>query len=372
MHFSFSHYSNHHFRGNFFAFCNIDDDIFSGNLRGETFYCGSYFLNDEKLSLEELRALVRPFATPTNARGFFEVGLTLSLFFLFLFLAGFAAKHSSILAIFLGISSGLILVRIFILQHDCGHRSLFTTPSLNLWIGRFLGLLTLTPYDEWNTSHRTHHQHTGQLDVRRHEGSIWLYTTDEYEKLSHKMRCCYRLYHFPLILHVVGPVLLFVIQYRLWWLEKERARRRSMFVTNLVLVPILGTILYVVGLKILILVFFSAIVTASTVGVWFFYIQHIFENAYFAHDKDYSRRDAIMTGSSYYQLPRILDWLTASIGYHSLHHLNPSIPSYRLRACWKKVEGHFCETPKFTFLQSFRLIGLSLWDEKTQKMVGFP
>ncbi len=171
--------------------------------------------------------------------------------------------------------------------------------------------------------------------------------------------------------YCIGPTLLFVIQYRLWWLEEHPIDRKSMLVTNLVLIPILGITLYVIGFKLLLLVFFSAVVTASTVGVWFFYIQHIFENAYFARASTYNRRDAIMKGSSFYQLPRFFDWLTGSIGYHSLHHLNPSIPSYRLRACWKKVECHFSETPKFTFLQSFRLIGLSLWDEKARKMVRF-
>ena len=314
---------------------------------------------------------VKEFATPSNGRGFFEVGLTLSLFFSFLVLAGFVSKYSAVSAVLLGIPTGLLLVRIFVLQHDCGHRSLFVSAGLNLWIGRFLALLSLTPFSDWRRKHHVHHQHTGQLDVQRHEGAVWLCTTTEFSELSQFKRFCYRLYHFPPILHCIGPTLLFVLQYRLWWLEEHPIDRKSMLVTNLVLIPILGTTLYIIGFKLLVLVFFSAIVTASTVGVWFFYIQHIFEDAYFARVDKYDRRDAIMKGSSFYQLPRFFDWLTGSIGYHSIHHLNPSIPSYRLRACWNKVGGYFSETPRFNFLQSFRLIGLSLWDEKTQKMVRF-
>ncbi len=156
---------------------------------------------DKELSLDELRMEVKEFATPSNGRGFFEVGLTLSLFFSFLVFAGFVSKYSALLAVLLGVPTGLLLVRIFVLQHDCGHRSLFAHAGLNLWIGRFLALLSLTPFSDWRRKHHVHHQHTGQLDVRRHEGTVWLCTTTEFSGLSLFKRLCYRLYHFPPILH---------------------------------------------------------------------------------------------------------------------------------------------------------------------------
>lgn len=326
---------------------------------------------ENTLSLVELRNQVREFATPSNSRAFFEVCVTLALFFSLLTLAGYTLNHSLLLAMFLGGIAGLILVRIFILQHDCGHRSLFSTPWLNHWVGRLLALHTLTPFHEWNDSHHTHHRHTGQLSVRRHEGAIWLLTTNEYEELSKWKRFCYRLYHFPLVLFCIGPTLLFVVYYRLWWMEKNPARRRSMLLTNMVLLPVVGFSLWLFGWKVIFLVIFPSIVTASAVGVWFFYVQHIFENAYFAERGEYVRRDAIMRGGSIYRLPRFLEWLTGGIGYHAVHHLNPSIPSYRLRACWKKVDKYFSETPKFTLRESLQIIGLSLYDTKNKKMVRF-
>lgn len=324
---------------------------------------------NDALTLDELRARVKEFATPSNGRAFFEVGITLVLFFALLVLAGFASTYSAVLAIGMGIPTGLFLVRLFVLQHDCGHRSLFKTQWLNLWFGRLLATLCLTPFREWLRSHLTHHRHTGQLDVRRGEGNIWLYTTDEFAKQSSVIRFLYRVYHSRVVLHLIGPTLLFVVYYRCWWVEKDPDSRRSMIMTNVAIACALSLGVYAFGWYTLTLVLFPTVFVASTVGAWAFYVQHTFPDAYFAHEGNFDKRKAIMAGCSYVMLPRFFEWLTGWIGHHSIHHLNPSIPSYRLRACFQKYKQYFMETPTFTIAQTFRLTGLALWSEQEQKMV---
>ncbi len=326
---------------------------------------------NNKLSLSELRAMVQPFAKASNLRGLIEVGLTLFLFFSLLVLAGLASTYSVTLAILMGIPAGILYVRVFVLQHDCGHRSLFANPRLNVWVGRLLSLLALTPSKYWNTAHHVHHQNNGRLDTAHCEGAMLFYTVEQYGKLTRWEKFRYRLFYFPPILFLISPTLLFAGYYRCWWLAKNSTDRKSMIATNIALAVIFTSLFVVIEPSTLVLAYVPAMVVGSSIGVWLFYIQHIFENAYFAHEEDYSKRDAIVQGSSFYQLPRFLNWLTGSIGYHSIHHLNPSIPSYRLHACWEKVKHCFDETPRFTLLQSFRLTGLSLWDDVQKKMVRF-
>lgn len=320
-------------------------------------------------TLSELRAMVQPFAKPSNTRGFVEVILTLVLFFSFLVLAGFASTYSAILAILVGIPAGILYVRVFVLQHDCGHRSLFSNAALNVWVGRLLSLVALTPFSYWKRAHHVHHQNNGRLDTEHCEGAMLFYTVEQYNKLSRWEKFRYRLFYFPPILFLVSPTLLFAGYYRCWWLAKNPTDRKSMIATNIALAVIFTALFFVVEPTTLVLAYVPAMIVGSSIGVWFFYIQHIFEDAYFAHDDVYDKRDAIVKGSSFYQLPRLLNWLTGSIGYHSIHHLNPSIPSYRLRACWEQVKEYFDETPRFTIRESLRLIGLALWDDAQKKMV---
>ena len=329
---------------------------------------------EKPLTLEELRAVVKPFATPSNARGFFEVSITLVLFFSSLLFAGYVKNYSTLLALCLSIPSGLLLMRIFVLHHDCGHRSLFVAPWLNLWVGRLLALPALTPFDYWRRIHHRHHQNTGKLDALRGDGEVWLYTVEEYATLGFWKKLQYRLYHFPPILFCVGPIYLFMLHYRFWWKAEESRDRRSMLAYNVALFVAIACSLFFVTPEQLLVVYAPAVAVAAIVGVWLFYIQHVFEQAYFAHDTGehpYNRRDAFVRGSSFYKLPRLLDWVTAGIGYHSIHHVNPSVPSYRLRKCWEATKEFFDETPCFTLRESFKQIGFGLWSTKEQKMVRF-
>lgn len=329
---------------------------------------------NEKLSLAELRDLVAPFATPNDKRGLWETGLTLVLFFAFLGLSGLASHYSTLGAIAISSVSGLLLTRLFVLHHDCGHRSLFATQWLNLWVGRLLALFALTPFDYWRRIHHRHHQNTGRLDAVRGDGEVWLYTVDEYAALSLLRKLQYRLYHFPPILFCIGPVYLFILHYRLWWKAADIRDQRSMMLYNIALAVVIAVALMFVEPVTLLVVYLPAVVVGAMTGVWLFYIQHVFEQAYFAHDDGahpYDRRAAFVAGSSYYKLPWLLDWVTAGIGYHSLHHLNPRIPSYRLRDCWKATSHEFSETPTFTLRKSFSMIGFALWDEQSEKMVRF-
>lgn len=322
-------------------------------------------------SLKEMRALVSPFATPSNLRGLWETGVTLLLFFSFVLLSGIASQYFLPLALMLAVPTGFLLVRVFILQHDCGHRALFRSAWLNRWVGRLCALLVFTPFDSWKQDHHGHHRDTGRLDVKRGDGVLWLYTVAEFATLSPLRKILYRLYHFPPMLFCIGPVLYFVFYYRCWWFEKKVSNRKSMLATNVALLTFGGLLLLVVDFKTIVIAYMPAIAVASMIGVWLFYVQHSFEHAYFARGDEHDKREAIVKGSSFYKLPWLLDWLTGSIGYHALHHLNPSIPSYRLRKCWEATLHLWNETPTFTIRQSLSLPGLVLWDEEQRKLVRF-
>jgi omega-6 fatty acid desaturase (delta-12 desaturase) len=216
-----------------------------------------------------------------------------------------------------------------------------------------------------------HHSDTGRLDVPAHDGALWVTTVKKFNAMTKPKRFFYRVYHMPIFMFFLGPIVYFLCYYRMWFLGETEDDRRSMVMTNIALIAF-GALLYIgIGLDAMVYFVLPTLAVAASLGVWLFFVQHTFEHTYFAHDTEWDKRDAIVHGCSHYKLPRILEWCTGSIGYHALHHLNPSIPSYRLRACWQKVSHAFSESPAFTLRQSLKNIGFTLWDEEKKMLVRF-
>lgn len=275
------------------------------------------------------------------------------------------------LALLLTPLAGLLLLRLFIIQHDCGHGAFLPSRFGNDWTGRMLGVFTFTPYDCWKRSHALHHAATGNLDARG-SGDVDTLTVREFHALTRVQRSLYRLYRHPLILLGVGPAYLFLLRHRLpiGLMKEGWAYWISAMVTNLVTGLVLAALIWQFGFLAVSLVFFPVILTAASVGVWLFYIQHQFENAHWEDGQNWSFHNAALMGSSHLELPLILRWFTGNIGIHHVHHLSSRIPFYRLPEVLKAYPG-LRQMNRFTMFQTFGTLRLALWDEGQRRLVTF-
>lgn len=275
------------------------------------------------------------------------------------------------LTLLLAIPTAGFLVRIFIIQHDCGHGSFLRSRRAMDWVGSLCGVLTLVPYHDWRKSHAIHHASSGHLS-HRGTGDVYTWTVREYLGKSRRARLMYRVYRHPLVLFVIIPTVLFVILYRF---PSRSARgqavaRGSVLSTNLFLLGISSVLVMWLGLKEFLMVQVPITLITCTVGVWLFYIQHQFEETYWADGEDWDYAAAAMHGSSYYKLPRVLHWFTGNIGFHHIHHLSPRIPNYHLERCHEE-NPMFQRATTITLRSSLKSIPLALWDEEEQRLVGF-
>ena len=294
-----------------------------------------------------------------------------------LFAAGWTLMYLSLqvgywLTLLLAVPTAFFLIRLFIIQHDCGHGSFFASGRAADIVGSILGVFTLTPYHYWKKTHALHHATSGNLEHRGF-GDIDTLTVDEYLALSRWGRFKYRLYRHPLVLFGVGAIIHFFIRHRLPSIvPREWTReRRSILWTNvglLAVVMLAGTLL---GFWQLALVQLPVTLLSTVIGVWLFYVQHQFEPTYWEHDERWAYDAAALQGSSYYRLPKVLQWATGNIGIHHIHHLHPRIPNYRLQ---RVLDEHdeLRNVPTLTLLDSFRCVRLTLWDERARRLVPFP
>jgi omega-6 fatty acid desaturase (delta-12 desaturase) len=275
------------------------------------------------------------------------------------------------LSLLLSIPAAGFVVRLFMIQHDCGHRAFFKTPWLNDWIGRAVGVVTLTPYDCWRREHAIHHATSGDLD-RRGVGAIETLTVEEYRALTPLKRFGYRLYRNPLVLFVVGPFYVFFLQQRLpLGLMKQGWRPwLSAMGTNLVIAAAVFAMIWFGGWQAVVFVYLPTLLIAASIGVWLFYVQHQFEDTYWARHKNWDSVDSALHGSSHYDLPAVLRWMTANIGVHHVHHVASRIPFYRLQTVLKH-HPNLRDIRRITFLESLRCAGLALWDEAGQRLISF-
>ena len=317
------------------------------------------------------RVILDRYRDPSRARSVTELTVTIVPLVALWALAVWALQLGWWLALPIAVPAGGFLVRLFMIQHDCGHGAFFANRSANDWVGRAIGVLTLTPYDFWRRTHAIHHASSGNLD-RRGIGDIDTLTVDEYLARSPWGRFKYRLYRHPLVMFVAGPTYLFVLQHRLP-LGLMRAGAMpwiSTMATNAAIALLVAVVIWFVGLKALLLVHLPMTLVAGAAGVWLFYVQHQFEHTVWRKEPAWNVHDAALHGSSYYALPAVLQWMTANIGIHHVHHLASRIPYYRLS---RVIADHpeLGRIGRLTVGGSLRCVRLTLWDEARQRLISF-
>jgi omega-6 fatty acid desaturase (delta-12 desaturase) len=316
--------------------------------------------------------ILAQYREPDHTRSIFEIAVTL-LPLVALWALAWAAIHVGYwwLSPLLVLPAAGFLVRLFMIQHDCGHGTFFCHRLANDWVGRAIGVLTLTPYDFWRRTHAIHHASSGHLE-RRGIGDITTLTVREYLSCSVWRRLAYRIYRHPLVMFGIGPAYLFILQHRLpvslmrggWvpWL--------STMATNLAIAAAAAAVISLIGIGPFLLVHLPIILLAGSAGVWLFYVQHQFEGTFWAHDGEWTVHEAALRGSSHYDLPGLLRWFTANIGVHHVHHLCSRIPYYRLpRVLHEHPE--LVGVSRLTLIQSLRCVRLVLWDEGRQQLISF-
>jgi len=261
------------------------------------------------------------------------------------------------------------LVRVFILFHDCGHSSFFKSRKANDVLGIITGILSFTPYYHWRWQHAVHHATSGDLD-RRGEGDLWTLTVEEYLKASRWKRFAYRLARNPFVLFVLGPLFLLLVMHRIPSGKAGRRERNSVHLTNMVLLGLVTCLGLLFGFETYLLLQFGVLLAAGAAGVWLFYVQHQFEGVYWKRREEWDYTSAALQGSSFYKLPKILQWFSGNIGFHHIHHLSPRIPNYHLEKC-HRAEPLFQTVPAVTLLSSLRSLTFRLWDEQRRRLVSF-
>lgn len=275
------------------------------------------------------------------------------------------------LSLLLALPTAGFLLRLFMIQHDCGHGAFFRSRLANDCVGRVLGAVTLTPYDLWRRSHATHHATSGNLG-RRGVGDIITLTLAEYRARSFWGRLRYRAYRHPFVLFVIGPAHLFILQHRLpvGFMRDGAMPWLSTMATNAATAAVYSLLIWLVGFKAFVLVQLPVTLLAASVGVWLFYVQHQFEDTHWDDDDNWKMHDAALHGSSFYVLPPLLRWFTANIGMHHVHHLCSRIPYYKLPRVMAEIP-HFQNIGRLTLMESLRCVRFSLWDENQRALVSF-
>jgi omega-6 fatty acid desaturase (delta-12 desaturase) len=278
-------------------------------------------------------------------------------------------QRSYWLALAMAVVAGLLLVRIFIIFHDCCHNSFVTSHQGNRILGYVTGILTFTAYEDWQRTHGIHHATAGDLD-RRGVGDVWTMTVKEYRSAPLIKRVAYRLYRNPLVFLVPISTALFLVVNRFASSVAKKSQHRSVLITNLGLLVILALAGLTIGFRAYLMVQVPIIIIAGGVGVWLFYVQHQFQGVYWARHSDWDPMKVAMEGSSYYKLPQIVQWLTGNIGLHHIHHIRPRIPNYNLQACYDSIAELQAVQP-LSFHESLKSLWLNLYDEEHTRLVSF-
>ena len=315
------------------------------------------------------KALVAQYQQPRLGRSIWEIiNSYVPLLALFV-LMYFSTTVSYWLTLALVVPTAAFLMRVFIILHDCGHASFFKSVKANDWVGLVCGVFTFTPYLQWRRAHAIHHATAGDLD-RRGIGDVLTLTVAEYQKLPWWRKVGYRAYRNPFVTFAIGPLFVFFLRHR--WFDKSAGKRErwSVWFTNLALLAAFLVLGYFLGFGRVLFIHLLVMGLGSVAGVWMFYVQHQFEDTYWEHHPDWEYLAASLKGSSYYRLPKVLQWVTGNIGFHHIHHLAPKIPNYNLPRAYAE-NPLFHHVTVVTFWESVRCVSLKLWDEQSGRMVGW-
>ncbi len=277
--------------------------------------------------------------------------------------------HSYWLTLSLAVLAAGFSVRIFIFFHDCGHGTFFASRRARTILGYITGVLMFTPYHDWSHNHRVHHATAGDLD-RRDVGDVWTMTLEEYLAAPRSQQIFYRLVRNPIFMLGIGPFYVFLIANRFANKNAKRRERQSVWITNLALLAIIFVASQTIGLRTYLLIQLPVILIAATAGIWLFYVQHQFEGVYWSRHEEWDPIKASLQGSSYFKLPKILQWFTGNIGLHHIHHIRPRIPNYNLQRCYDETPAFQAVKP-ITLRTSLRSLWLNLYDEGSGKLVSF-
>ena len=315
------------------------------------------------------KEIVARYQKPSVGRGVWQIVNTLVPYAALWYLMYLSLAVSYWLVVPLAVLAGGFMIRTFIIHHDCGHGSFFKYSKANDVLGFITGVLTFAPYYHWRWEHALHHATSGDLD-RRGMGDIWTLTVQEYLESSRWQRFAYRLARNPAVLFVIAPLFMFLVKHRFPKAKANPRERHSVYWTNLAILGVAAGLSWMIGLKAYLLIQLMVMGVAGSAGVWLFYVQHQFEGVYWERAEEWDYTAAALQGSSFYKLPKVLQWFSGNIGFHHIHHLSPRIPNYHLEKC-HKAEPLFQNVKTVTLFSSFKSLTFRLWDEQRRKLVGY-
>jgi acyl-lipid omega-6 desaturase (Delta-12 desaturase) len=313
--------------------------------------------------------MVAKYQNPSLQRSLWQLANTLLPYLILLVLMYISLSYSYWLTLALALPAGGLLTRTFIIFHDCGHGSFFKAQRANNILGTICGLLVFTPYYQWRFEHAIHHATSGDLD-RRGTGDIVTLTVGEYIQLSRWGRFKYRLYRSPIVLLGFGPWFTFLISQRFTNPISRKRERFSVYFTNLFILAVLVVASMTIGIQAYLMIQLPVAFVGGLGGIWMFYIQHQFEGTYWERHEEWDYATAAIRGSSYFKLPKVLQWFTGNIGFHHIHHLSSRIPNYALQQCMEE-NPQFQEVTTITLWSSLKSLRLNLWDEQQRQLVSF-
>ncbi|WHY96849.1 fatty acid desaturase [Peribacillus simplex] len=318
---------------------------------------------------KNLRKQIAPFEQSTTKQSIWQIINTLGPFIILWYLAYISLSVSYWLALIPAVFAAGFLTRIFIIFHDCTHHSFFKDRRANRIVGTIMGVLTLFPFDQWGHEHSVHHATSGNLD-KRGTGDIWTLTVDEYLAAPFKLRFAYRFYRNPLVMFGLGPIYVFLLKNRFNRKGARKKEKMNTYLTNVIIVALVALLCLAVGWQSFLLVQGSIFMISGSVGIWLFYVQHTFEDSYFEENEEWEYVLAAVEGSSFYKLPKLMQFLTGNIGYHHVHHLSPRVPNYKLEMAHNNTQP-LENVPTITLATSLRSLHFRLWDEESKNFVSF-
>lgn len=320
-------------------------------------------------NIAQLKKNVAPFEKTDTRSSIRQMVNTILPLLLLWYAAYLSLSVSYWLTLVLAILTAGFVIRTFIIFHDCCHQSFFKSRRANDILGTITGVLTCVPYEQWKQSHSIHHATSSNLD-KRGVGDIWILTVEEYVTAPLWQKIAYRIYRNPFVMFGIGPIYVFALQYRFNRKGARHKERLNTYLTNVLLAGLYTLLIWAIGWQAFLLVQGPVFLISGMLGIWLFYVQHQFEDSYFEKEEEWSYVKAAVEGSSYYKLPRLLQWITGNIGFHHVHHLSPKVPNYHLEKAHNETPPLQMATT-ITLSTSLKSLRFRLWDEESKRFVSF-